>query len=106
MSQRTRLAELDADLHEAFADAGLADEGTYTAPGVGAVPVPCRVYVDKASQLAGDYAATYGPRTVITLLRADVPAPAEGGIVNVDGETFALRSRIEADDGITSWVAE
>ena len=40
MSQRAALAAMDARLHAALADAGLADTGTYTAPGVGATPVP------------------------------------------------------------------
>ncbi|WWW37249.1 hypothetical protein V8017_11580 [Stenotrophomonas rhizophila] len=41
MSQRAFLTELDTSLHAAFAAAGMADSGLYTAA-PGAVPVPCR----------------------------------------------------------------
>lgn len=106
MSQRAFLADLDADLHIALADAGMADTGTYTAPGVGATPVPCRAYIDKSLHSTGEYAPTFGPQVTASILRADVAAPAVGGTLKIDGETFALDAPDDSrsDDGISVWV--
>lgn len=106
MSQRAFLADLDADLHIALADAGMADTGTYTAPGLGATPVPCRAYVDKSLHSTGEYAPTFGPQVTASILRADVAAPAVGGTLAIDGETFALDAPDDSrsDDGISVWV--
>lgn len=101
MSQRAALAAMDARLHAALADAGLADTGTYTAPG--GLPVPARVYVDKSIATMGEYAPTYGLTATVTILRADVADPREGGVVAVDGESFTLRQLLDSDDGIAVW---
>ena len=105
MSQRAFLADLDADLHIALADAGMADTGTYTAPASGALPVSCRAYVDNNLARLGEYGETYGATAIITLLRADVAAPAAGGVVSVDGSSYTLRQPLDADDGISVWIA-
>lgn len=106
MSQRAALAAMDARLHAALADAGLADTGTYTAPGVGATPVPCRAYIDKSLHSTGEYAPTFGPQVTASILRADVAAPAVGGTLAIDGETFVIDAPDESrsDDGISVWV--
>lgn len=103
MSQRAFLASLDADLHAAFAAAGMADTGTYTAPG--GSPATVRVYVDGNIAEVGSYAPTFGYSASITLLRADVPDPVAGATVTVDGETYTLAQPLEADEGITKWGA-
>lgn len=106
MSQRDRIADMDARLHRAFTNAGLAGTGTYTAPNqqpLGNV----RVYVDKGAQEMGSYSQRVGPQVTITLLRADVPQPMKNAIVDVDGERWRLVSPTDdADDGITKWVVE
>lgn len=106
MSQRAAIAAMDARLHAALADAGFADTGTYTAPTPGAVPVTCRAYIDKAMQSAGEFAPTFGARIVASILRADVPSPAVGGTLVIDGETFVIDAPDESrsDDGISVWV--
>lgn len=105
MSQAAFLSDFDADLHMALAESGLADVGTYTAPTTGAVAVPVRAYVDKGVRTFGEYAQTYAGDVTVTMLRADVPDPAEGGIVAIDGGTYTLRTPIDSDDGITVWGA-
>lgn len=101
MSQCAFLAALDADLHAAFSDSGMADTGTYTAPG-GAPQAGVRVYVDSSLQNAFD--AAYGPRTTVTLLRADVADPVRGAALVVDGRTYLLDAPQDADDGVTVWT--
>lgn len=104
MSQTTVLRALDADLHAAFASAGMADTGTYTAPGGGAA-VSVRGYVDDARiDAVGEFGETFARRTELTLLRADVNAPAAGGVVVLDGTTYTLQECIEHDDSATRWV--
>ena len=103
MSQRAAIAAMDARLHAALADAGLADTGTYTAPTPGAVPVTCRAYVDKGVTTVGEYAVSYSFTATVTILRADVGDPREGGIVAIDGSSYTLRQLIDSDEGITVW---
>lgn len=103
MSQRTFLADLDARLHEAFASAGMADTGTYTAPG--STAQPARVYVEKSLARLAEYGEAYAGAVLITLLRADVPAPVAGAVVHVDGSSYILRTPVDSDDGISMWSA-
>ena len=98
----SNLAILDAAIHGAMAGAGIADTGTYTPPA--GTPVTCRVYVDRAVQQMGDYGPVAGPRTIVGLLRADVPAPHAGGIVAVGTEQWELESEIARDESVTRWV--
>ena len=104
MTQRDTLRALDADLHAAFATAGFADTGTYTAPGGGAA-VSVRAYLDDVRiDGAGDFGDAYGRRTEVMLLRADVSAPLQGGTLVLDGVTYKLGQPLEEDDSATRWV--
>ncbi len=109
------LADCDAVAHSLFADAGIADTGTYNAMTAGAVDVPARVMVDEAQQLVGDFGRVPGKTASITLLRADVPSPASGARVTVQtfdasgavvgSETWELDRPIQQDTGSTVWEA-
>lgn len=106
MSQRAFLADLDADLHIALADAGMADTGTYTAPGAARID-GVRMYVDKGVQDMGTSTTQRGPRVLVTLLRADVATPVRNAVVELDGERWRLVSPTEnVDDGVAEWVVE
>ena len=102
MSQSAFLTSLDAEIHAALADAGLADDAHYTAPG-GVEPVPCRVYLDERTWTVGEYAPAYADAARLTILRADVPDPVEGATVTILGRTWTLRQPIDNDDGISVW---
>ena len=103
MSQKAALAALDTSIHAAFAGAGLADSGLYTAPG-GETAVACRVYVDRDVQLRGEFGQIVGKRTEVAYLRADV-TPVRGGTLVVDGDTFVNVEPIEGSDGsIDRWL--
>ena len=113
MSQKAFLRELDADLHEAMADAGMADEGMYTPPNAAPdfIPIPVRCYVDRGLLVQSTSGHTATRRTEIGLLKEDV-SPRREAIVVVDGDTFKLESPVElsanitrqaADDGSIAW---
>ena len=107
MSQRAFLAELDAGVHAAFADAGMADIGSYTPPDAEPTdePLPVRVYVDRNVQSLGDFNQVTANRTEIGFLREDV-SPVKDARLVVDGETFVTVKPSEGrDDGSLSyWV--
>jgi hypothetical protein len=88
-------AEFDADMHDAFLDAGLADLATYTAPA--GEPVERRVIVDTGVQVAGEYGQVIGSQTVIAFLLADGPVVADATVV-VGARTYTT-DRIAPDDG-------
>lgn len=103
MSQAQAFRALDATLHAAFAGAGLADTGTYTPPA--GSPVAVRGYLDEELvQAVGEFAESAGVRTVLTLLREDVPSPVVGAAVVMDGGTFVLEAPVAEDAGASRWV--
>lgn len=96
------LAGIDAALHLALADSGMADSGTYRAPPAN-VPVPVRVYVDRGTTTVGESAQLSAAQTTLSLLREDVAAPVPGALVEVGGELFELDVRLTQDEGISTW---
>jgi hypothetical protein len=100
-----RLATLDARLHRRFAAAKLADTATYTGIAEGASPIPARVMVDDDVAQVGELSRLSGSWARITLLRADIAAPARGARVVVGALTFELEQMIRQDAGSTEWEA-
>jgi len=106
MNQTAFLRDMDAAIAGAFADAGMADAATYTAPG-GGTPAACTVLVDRAVQFFGDdEAQIVGSRDVLTLYAAEIAAPARGGVVTLTGtgEAFKLDKPIARDESMSRWV--
>lgn len=104
MSQRAFLAAFDAQAHAAFAAAGLADEGQYTAPGGGA-PVPVRVMMDRTTQQVGEFGTVNAPMVTVAYLLADL-APGEldvRGRLVVDGDTYINQREIDNDGSLSRW---
>ncbi|OUL25885.1 hypothetical protein BV378_14205 [Nostoc sp. RF31YmG] len=103
MSQREFLQAFDGDAFEAFREAGFGDSAVYTSPGA-TVGVACTVLVDRGLRDYGDdpapVAAGY---TQITFQLREV-APAHGGRVVVDGETYVLDGHEEKDGSASRWV--
>ncbi len=102
MSQRDMLRSLDADIHAAFAAAGLAETGQYVPPGGGAA-VTVRVDVDEAQQAMGEYGQSIGYRTVIGLLLEDV-TPAQYATLTIDGTSYKPEAEDRIDQSIAYWV--
>lgn len=104
MSQLAALAEMDADIHAAFADVGIAETGSYLAPGaVAGQEVPCRVYVDRDLLVEGELRQFKAGRIEIGYLVADV-TPAKKGRVTVDGETYVNDDEVSRDGSISRWA--
>lgn len=106
MSQRDALAGMDADLHAAFLDAGLADLGLYWPPGalLDAPGMPARVYVDRDTQTLGDVRQVRAGRVEVAYVLAPGLNPEQGGLLLVDGERFENASLL-SDNGSTSrWL--
>lgn len=107
-SQLDALRELDADLHAAFADTGLAGVAEYRSKGVPfdavATATGVRVFVDRDVQVLGDVGQILARHDQVGVLRDDVDAPQKGGTVVVDGERFELVEPVGRDDSKTTWL--
>lgn len=104
MSQLAALAEMDADIHAAFADVGIAETGSYLAPG--AVPgqeVPCRVYVNRDLLVEGELRQFKAGRVEIGYLVADV-TPRKNGRITVDSVTYYNDDEIGRDGSMSWWT--
>lgn len=104
MSQKAFMAQFDAHAHSAFADAGLADTGTYTAPTAGATAVTgVRAFVDRATQQIGEFGSVNAGRTEVRYVLADV-TPEVGGKFVVDGDTYINVGEIDNDGSLSRWT--
>lgn len=98
------LAAIDAAIHGAMRATGLADVAIYTAPG-DPQQIPCRVYVNRSMQQMGDFGQVSAPRTLVEIMKADVPDPVKGAMVVIAGERFRLESEeAGTDESISRWV--
>lgn len=114
MSQRAFLAEFDADLHWAFAGAGMADNGVYTPPAPlppvdpDAPPpaaMPCSVYVDRDMQTLGETLQFKAGRVEVAyLVAAMAEPPRKGGRLLVDGDTYINDDEISNDGSLSRWL--
>lgn len=107
MSQRIALRELDAELHQAMLDVGLAELGGYLQPNAipGTARTPCRVRVDRGTQVLGEFGQVIARRDEIAFLIEDIdPAPTARGTVLVDGVTYMLTDKVSEDESETRWV--
>lgn len=106
MSQRAFLTELDASLHAAFAAAGMADSGLYTAV-PGAVPVPCQVYVTRDVETIGDLRQFKAHSVEIdyvlgSLALAGVELAQKGRLL-VDGDLYENATQVSNDSSMSRW---
>ena len=104
MSQKAFLADLDRDIHAAFADAGMADRGVYTP--VGGSAVACDVYVDRSVQEVGSLSQLRAGRTEVTYVLASMNGtlPADGGLLVVGGDTLKNSYEISNDGSLSRWL--
>lgn len=104
MTQLDAIKQMDADLHAAFADAGLADSGHYTAPGAN-FDTPVAIYIDRAVQVMGEFGQLVGRRTEIGIVHGAV-TPAQKGRVYVPDEpaTYELGDKLTDDGSLSRWV--
>lgn len=104
MTQLDTIKQMDADLHAAFADAGLADSGHYTAPGAN-FDSPVSIYIDRAAQVMGEFGQIIGRRIEIGIVHGAI-APAAKGRIFVPDEPahYELGEKITDDGSLSRWV--
>lgn len=102
MSQRQFLADLDTDLHAAFASAGMAETGQYVDT-PGALPVVCRVYLDADAVTLGDHRQVAAEAIEVSYVLADV-TPRRGGVLVVDGAAFRNVEQVASDGSLSRWA--
>ena len=109
MNPLAALQELDANIHAAFAAAGFAFNGMYTAPG-SSLAVACEGYLDLGVQVVGTYEQVSAKRDEMRLLLGTI-VPAKDGRVFIEGvegsgigETYKLVSEIGNDGSAAAWV--
>jgi len=106
VSQRAALAELDAELHAAFVDAGLADRGQYWPPNAAsdALAIDVDVYVDRDIQTLGDVRQAVSNRVEVAYVLSPLFKPVQGGLLVVDGDRYENAAAISDDGSISRWV--
>jgi hypothetical protein len=102
MSQAAFLQALDTALHTAFEAAGLASAGLYTAPGA-EVAVPASVYIDKDIETIGDLRQFKAGRVEVLYVNWSI-APAQGGKLEVEGETYINGKELSNDGSSSRWT--
>lgn len=103
MAQLAFRQGIASDMFEGLVDAGMADDGAYTPPGVGGTPVACRVVIDRGRAPFGTFGSVPGNTTTIRLLCSEVPTPKAGGVVAADGGTFKLVKELANNGALAMW---
>lgn len=107
MSQRIALQEMDGALHQAMLDVGLAELGAYLPPNSipGTAATPCRVTVDRGTQVLGEFGQVIARRDEIEFLLEDIiPPPTSKGTVLVGGINYMLTDKVSEDESKSRWV--
>lgn len=103
MNQTATLRQMDADILSAMLGAGMADNATHKAGGIGA-GTACQVLVDRAAQFYDDDSGVAGRRIVVSLFLAQIPAPARLDTVTIGTEVFTLDRQVARDESMWQWV--
>lgn len=105
MSQKAFLRAFDQAAGAAFADAGMADPARYTAPGAGAdAAQDCTVLVDRGTQQWGTDPMPVAAGDVSVSFLAPAFIPVKGGVVMVDGDTYRLTDKLDADGSLVRFA--
>ena len=103
MAQLAFRQQISSDMFDGLVDAGMADAGTYTPPGIGQTPVSCRVVINRGQAPFGTFGTVMGDKTTIRLLLAEVPAPKRDAVIAADGGTFMLVKELANDGALSTW---
>lgn len=95
--------QVASDMYDGLVDSDMADAGTYTDPGIGATPVPCRVVISRQRAPKGTFGKVMSDKTTIRLLLAEIPAPKRDGVIAADGGTFKLVGELLNDGAMAIW---
>ena len=105
MSQKAFIAAFDQHAHAAFKAGGLADDGSYTAPGSDvAQPVQVFMNYDVAVDGQGDQLIATRDEMHIVCVGSWRPAQKAYVRIEADAETFELAKFLGFDGSISRWV--
>ena len=115
MTQRDALREMDADIHAAMRDAGLASDAYYRAPNAtpDAAPLRLDVYLDEGVQVFGEFGQVVGRRDELVILHGGAKIAQSGRVVVdatvvdgalVGGTAYTLAERVAEDASQTRWT--
>lgn len=103
MAQLAFRQQIASDMFDGLVDAGMADVGSYTPPGIGQTAVPCRVVINRGQAPFGTFGTVMGDKTTIRLLLAEVPTPTRDAVIVADGGTFKLVKELSNDGALSTW---
>jgi len=103
MAQLAFRQQIASDMFDGLVDAGMADLGTYTPPGIGQTPVPCRVVINRGQSPFGTFGTVMGDKTSVRILLAEIPAPVRGAVIAADGGSFELVKELANDGALSTW---
>jgi hypothetical protein len=105
VSQRDAVREMDADIHAAMRDAGIASDAYYRAPGSAqdAEPVRFDAYLDEGVQVFGEFGQVVMRRDELVIFHGGAEI-AQRGRVEVEGTAYTLVDRIAGDASQTRWT--
>lgn len=109
MSQKDTWQELDAEIFEAFAEAGMTYAATYTGPGEDDEPVPgLTVLLDRNVRVYGDMGEVVGKRVELHIQLRQLANPRPGGQVVIGADTWELADRVAGgeDESLSRWIVE
>jgi hypothetical protein len=95
--------QIASDMFDGLVDAGMADWGTYTPPGIGPTPVPCRVVINRGQVPVGTFGTFPAGKTTIRLLVTEIAAPLRDAVVAADGDSFKLVKELLNDGALSTW---
>lgn len=115
MTQRDALREMDADIHAAMRDAGLASDAYYRAPGAppDAAPVRFDAYLDEGVQVFGEFGQVVARRDELVMFHGGAEIVQRGRVVVdavlvdgalVGGTAYTLIDKVAEDASQTRWT--
>lgn len=106
MSQFDALLAMDADIHAALFDVGLADRGHYH-PTPSAPGIACDLYLDRDVQVLGQFGEVMARQDEMGIRLADVQPVRNGRVVlqlASGSETWVLVDPVANDGAISRWA--
>ncbi|MDR6770379.1 hypothetical protein [Azospirillum sp. BE72] len=101
------MSVFDAMFGVLFADPNMASDATYTAPGLGGVPTPCRaIFRQTDMDWRGNDVEVSTPGRIAEVRVAEVPMMKEGGTLAVDGKSYTIQSASRPNTDRTLWRLE
>ena len=103
MSQLAFRQQIASDMFDGLVTSELADNGTYTPPGISPTVLPCRVVINRGQAPFGTFGTVLGDKTTLRFLLAEVPSPVRGAVIAADGGNFTLVKELSNDGALSTW---